>query len=83
MFGTAWFVGITMGVKEDEAAKVNAVGDKIRELKAAKAEKDVIMAEVEKIWIIYDCDDSKCLEFEEIKQYLTHMTKPRLLFSEE
>lgn len=38
-----------MGVKEDEAAKVNAVGDKIRELKAAKAEKDVIMAEVEKL----------------------------------
>jgi hypothetical protein len=38
-----------MGVKEDEAAKVNAVGDKIRQLKAAKAEKDVIMAEVEKL----------------------------------
>ena len=31
----------SMGVKEDEAAKVNAVGDRIRALKAAKAEKPV------------------------------------------
>jgi hypothetical protein len=36
-------------LKEKEAAKVNAVGDKIRELKKAKAEKDVIMAEVAKL----------------------------------
>eukprot|EP01043_Picozoa_sp_COSAG02_P034105 COSAG02_NODE_2366_length_9052_cov_1.784541_4_plen_1632_part_00 len=38
-----------MGVKEDETAKVNAIGDKIRELKKAKAAKEVVMAEVEKL----------------------------------
>jgi hypothetical protein len=38
-----------MGVKEDETAKVNAIGDKIRELKKAKAAKEEIMAEVEKL----------------------------------
>ena len=38
-----------MGVKEDETAKVNAIGDKIRDLKKAKAEKEVIMAEVAKL----------------------------------
>ena len=38
-----------MGVKEDEAAKVNAIGERIRTLKQSKAEKEVIMAEVEKL----------------------------------
>ena len=36
-------------VKEVEAAKVNAIGDKIRDLKQAKAGKDAVMAEVEKL----------------------------------
>ena len=38
-----------MGVKEDETAKVNAIGDRIRQLKQEKAAKEVIMAEVEKL----------------------------------
>ena len=38
-----------MGLKEDEAAKVNAIGDKIRELKKQKAAKEVVLAEVEKL----------------------------------
>ena len=38
-----------MGLKEDEAAKVNAIGDKIRALKKEKAAKEVVMAEVEKL----------------------------------
>ena len=38
-----------MGVKEDETAKVNAIGERIRQLKKDKAEKDVVMAEVEKL----------------------------------
>eukprot|EP01043_Picozoa_sp_COSAG02_P042098 COSAG02_NODE_3548_length_6580_cov_2104.438358_7_plen_114_part_00 len=35
-----------MGLKEQEAAKVNAIGDAIRALKKEKASKEVIMAEV-------------------------------------
>ena len=35
-----------MGLKEEEAAKVNAIGDAIRALKQAKASKEVVMAEV-------------------------------------
>ena len=38
-----------MGLKEDEAAKVNAIGDKIRAHKKEKAAKEVVMAEVEKL----------------------------------
>ena len=38
-----------MGVKEEETAKVNAIGERIRQLKKDKAEKDVVMAEVEKL----------------------------------
>ncbi len=41
--------GVTATAKEIEAAKVNAIGDKIRELKKSKAEKSVVMAEVEKL----------------------------------
>lgn len=37
------------GVKEEETAKVNAIGDRIRQLKQEKAAKEVIMAEVEKL----------------------------------
>ena len=29
-----------------------------------------VIAEVEKIWILYDLDNSGCLEFDEIKTYL-------------
>ena len=42
-------MGCGKGIKEQEAAKVNAIGDRIRQLKKDKAEKDVIMAEVEKL----------------------------------
>ena len=38
-----------MGVKEEETAKVNAIGDRIRQLKQEKAAKEVVMAEVEKL----------------------------------
>ncbi len=41
--------GAAASAKEIEAAKVNAIGDKIRELKQSKADKSVVMAEVEKL----------------------------------
>ena len=37
-----------------------------------------VLAEVEKIWIIYDIDDSGALEFQEIEQYLRTMAFPKL-----
>ena len=41
-----------------------------------------IMAEVEKIWILYDLDDNKELDYEEIKMYLREMAYPHLELTE-
>ena len=37
-----------------------------------------ILAEVEKIWILYDLDDNGTLDYEEIELYLKEMAYPHL-----
>ena len=39
------------------------------------------MAEVEKIWILYDLDGNDTLEFEELKGYLEERAFPHLTLS--
>ena len=39
------------------------------------------MAEVEKIWIMYDLDDNGSLDFDETKAYLKEMAYPNLSIS--
>ena len=50
----------------------------------SKVSRDIrIMAEVEKIWIMYDLDNNGTLEFDEIQQYLQQMAFPHLTLSNE
>ena len=42
-----------------------------------------ILAEVEKIWIIYDSDKNGNLEYAELLQYLKDVAVPSLTMSEE
>ena len=56
--------------------------------KKEKFETDVsreikVLAEVEKIWIIFDIDDSGELEIDEVKEYLKKMAFPHLNIHEE
>ena len=41
-----------------------------------------IAAEVEKIWILYDIDESSKLEYEEIKEYIQKMAYPKVELSD-
>ena len=42
-----------------------------------------ILAEVEKIWILYDLDFNDSLDYEEVKLYLKEMAYPHLTLSDE
>ena len=41
-----------------------------------------VLAEVEKIWIIYDLDGNETLDFDEIKSYLEERAFPHLTLSD-
>ena len=41
------------------------------------------MAEVEKVWILYDLDYNDSLDFEEVTLYLTEMAYPHLTITDE
>ena len=49
---------------------INEQSDLSREIK--------VLAEVEKIWILYDLDKSETLDFEEVELYLCEMAYPDL-----
>ena len=54
-----------------------------RTFKESKLSWDIrILAEVEKIWIMYDLDDNKELDYEEIKLYLNEVAYPHLDLTE-
>ena len=42
-----------------------------------------ILAEIEKIWILYDLDGNESLDFEEIVKYLKNRAYPHLTLSDE
>ena len=42
-----------------------------------------VLAEVEKIWILYDLDGNESLDFEEIQKYLEERAFPHLSLSED
>ena len=42
-----------------------------------------MLAEVEKVWILYDLDNSGELEFDEIEKYLKEMAFPHLTHSDD
>ena len=50
-----------------------------KDMEETKISREIrILAEVEKIWIIFDCDNSGYLEKKEIKLYLKFMSTPKL-----
>ena len=52
---------------------------KTQKLKQTPFTREVrILAEVEKIWILYDLDDNGSLDYEEIELYLKEMAYPHL-----
>ena len=42
-----------------------------------------VLAEVEKVWILYDLDYNDSLDFEEVTLYLTEMAYPHLTITDE
>ena len=53
-------------------------------LKQTKFTREVrILAETEKIWILYDQDDNGALDFEEIELYLKEMAYPNITLSDD
>ena len=53
-------------------------------VRESKVSRDIrILAEVEKIWIMYDLDYNGTLEFDEIQKYLREMAFPHLTLTDD
>ena len=73
---------IESGPEDNRYTKeVNIYSDKVS-LEGALSKEIKVMAEVEKIWIVYDVDNNGTLDCEEVNKYLRDKAYPNLKLSE-